>query len=78
MKNLEGEAEAIEGYFRLLENYPDMEREDRQVIEEIISDEQNHSIKLIRLGLKYGNIRISPDGMASTLNFIVENIDDGS
>jgi rubrerythrin len=49
--NNQDEQEAIRGYYDLLEVLIDPE--DKKVIEEIISDEKNHSELLTKLALKY-------------------------
>ena len=49
--NLGDEAEAIEGYYRLLEVITDPG--DQDILKEIISDEKNHMTLLKNLSLKY-------------------------
>lgn len=58
--NIKGEWDAIEGYNKLLTLIDN--DEDRAVIEEIISDEKNHSMKLQNMLSKYdGDIQVNND-----------------
>ena len=52
--NISGEASAREGYFDLIRKMP---IEDRPIVEEIIADEMNHSLKLKSLVEKYSGIK---------------------
>ena len=55
-KNNAGEQEAIEGYFQLL-SLPGLPRELYADIQEIISDEMNHSEKLSKWASKLSGIK---------------------
>jgi len=57
--NNEDEQEAIHGYYELLASLTDPE--DIAQIEEIISDEKNHSHMLTNMALKYDNIEEAED-----------------
>ena len=60
-KNNKGEQDAIEGYHALLSVIGDSDAEAVSVINEIISDEKNHSEKLNALTEKYDNIEPNKD-----------------
>lgn len=70
-KNIKDEAEAIEGYYPLVEA---LEAEDDKdclaLVKEIISDEKNHLNLLQGIMLKYDNIDIAGDEMAETFDFL--------
>jgi len=53
-KNIKSESEAIEGYYKLLENLKD--KEDIKKIQEIIADELNHRNELMEINKKYSKI----------------------
>lgn len=58
--NIKGEWDAIEGYNKLMSL--DIDDTDRAIIEEIISDEKNHSERLQTMLMKYdGNVPVSED-----------------
>lgn len=56
-KNNEGEQDAIEGYHALLSVVGDADQELVDTINEIISDEKNHSERLNALAEKYDDIK---------------------
>lgn len=60
-KNNKGEQDAIEGYHALLSVIGDSDAEAVSIINEIISDEKNHSEKLNALTEKYDNIEPNKD-----------------
>ena len=60
-KNNKGEQDAIEGYQALLSVLGDCDAEVVSVINEIISDEKNHSEKLNALIEKYDSIEPNKD-----------------
>lgn len=60
-KNNEGEQDAIEGYQELLSVIGDEDKEAVDIINEIISDEKNHSEKLNKLAEKYDGIEPNKD-----------------
>ena len=60
-KNDEGELDAIQGYQELLSVIGPEDQEAVDVINEIISDEKNHSEKLKALMLKYDGIEPNKD-----------------
>lgn len=70
-KNIADEAEAIEGYYPLLEALElEKDEEGIAIIKEIISDEKNHLNLLQGLMMQYDEIKIAGDGMAETFNFL--------
>ena len=60
-KNKKGEQDAIEGYHALLSVIGDSDAEAVSIINEIISDEKNHSEKLSALTEKYDSIEPNKD-----------------
>ena len=60
-KNNKGEQDAIEGYHPLLSVIGDSDAEAVSIINEIISDEKNHSEKLSALTEKYDSIEPNKD-----------------
>lgn len=58
-ENIEDEASAREGYYKLLCKLTDTA--DRDIIREIISDELNHSDKLREMVKKYSKIKEATD-----------------
>lgn len=60
-KNNKGEQDAIEGYHALLSVIGDSDAEAVSIINEIISDEKNHSEKLSALTEKYDSIEPNKD-----------------
>ncbi len=74
LKNLESECGAMEGYYSMITEYPDMEDVDKEKIFEIISDEAQHSLILGNMQLKYGGAVIASDGTAQVLNSILEKV----
>ena len=61
-KNIADEAEAIEGYYPLLEELElEKDEEGVAIIKEIISDEKNHLNLLQGLMMQYDNIKIAGD-----------------
>lgn len=60
-KNNKGEQDAIEGYHALLSVIGDSDAEAVSIINEIISDEKNHSEKLNALTEKYDSIEPNKD-----------------
>lgn len=60
-KNNKGEQDAIEGYHALLSVIGDSDAEAVSIINEIISDEKNHSEKLNALTEKYDSIAPNED-----------------
>lgn len=60
-KNNESELSAIEGYQKLLAVIGEDDKEAIDIINEIISDEKNHVVKLNELMEKYDNIPPNKD-----------------
>lgn len=74
-KNIADEAEAIEGYYPLLEALQEQNDEEGvALVKEIISDEKNHMNLLQGLMLEYDRINIAGDGMPSTLDFLKKHL----
>lgn len=70
-KNIKDEAEAIEGYYPLLEALIEAEDKDGvALVEEIISDEKNHLNLLQVILAKHDNIKIAADDMQQTFDFL--------
>ena len=73
-KNIADEAEAIEGYYPLLEALEaEGDKDGVALVKEIISDEKNHMNLLQVIMLKYDSIEIAPDKMAETFAFLKKN-----
>lgn len=73
-KNIADEAEAIEGYYPLLEALEaEGDKDCVALVKEIISDEKNHMNLLQGIMLKYDLIEIAPDKMAETFDFLKKN-----
>ena len=66
-QNCIGEESALQGYYQLIDalNHSDLPEADRKAlvgeIEEIISDELNHSQKLTKFMIKYGGVNPATD-----------------
>ena len=74
-KNIADEAEAIEGYYPLVEALEaEGDKECLALVKEIISDEKNHLNLLQGIMMKYDNIEIAGDEMAETFDFLKKNI----
>lgn len=70
-KNIADEAEAIEGYYPLLEALNEAgDKDGAALVEEIISDEKNHMNILQVIMAKHDKIKIASDGMQDTFNFL--------
>lgn len=70
-KNIADEAEAIEGYYPLLEALEEEKDEEGvALVKEIISDEKNHLNLLQGLMMEYDAINIASDKMPETLDFL--------
>lgn len=70
-KNIADEAQAIEGYYPLLEALElEKDEEGIDIIKEIISDEKNHLNLLQGLMAQYDDIKIANDGMIETFNYL--------
>lgn len=75
-RNLKDEAEAINGYLPLLEELEQAgDMQGAELVREIISDEKNHlnTLQVILMHHDTG-IKISPDNMNSTFDYLKENI----
>jgi rubrerythrin len=76
-KNIADEAEAIEGYYPLLDELEAAgDKEGLALVKEIISDEKNHLNLLQRIMLKHDNIDIAGDNMAETSAFLKKHAKD--
>ena len=74
-KNIADEAEAIEGYYPLLDELEAAgDKEGAAIVKEIISDEKNHLNLLQVIMMKHDNIEIAKDEMAETFDFLKKNI----
>lgn len=70
-KNIADEAQAIEGYYPLLEALElEKDEEGIDIIKEIISDEKNHLNLLQGLMAQYDDIKIANDGMIETFDYL--------
>ena len=70
-KNIADEAEAIEGYYPLLDALNEAgDKDGAAMVEEIISDEKNHMNILQVIMAKHDNIKIAADGMQDVFNFL--------
>ena len=70
-KNIKDEAEAIEGYYPLLEELIAAgDKEGAALVEEIISDEKNHLNLLQVIMAKHDDIKIASDDMEKTFDFL--------
>lgn len=70
-KNIKDEAEAIEGYYPLLDELIAAgDKEGAALVEEIISDEKNHLNLLQVIMAKHDNIKIASDDMEKTFDFL--------
>ena len=74
-KNIADEAEAIEGYYPLLEALEE-EKDDACValVKEIISDEKNHMNILQMIMLAHDEIKIAKDEMPVVLEYLKRNL----
>lgn len=67
--NAIGEYDAMRGYTDFLVQFGmALSPEDVAIIEEIISDEKNHAIKLAAMACRYDGISPSPDDLKEALN----------
>jgi rubrerythrin len=74
-KNIADEAQAIEGYYPLLEELEEVKDDEAiDMIKEIISDEKNHLNLLQAIMLKYDKIKIASDDMRETLDYLKGNL----
>ena len=74
-KNIADEAQAIEGYYPLLDELEAAgDKEGAAIVKEIISDEKNHLNLLQVIMMKHDNIEIAKDEMAETFDFLKKNI----
>lgn len=74
-KNIADEAEAIEGYYPLLEELEEQKDDEAiAMIKEIISDEKNHMNLLQAIMLRYDGIKIASDDMRETFDFLKGNL----
>lgn len=70
-KNIADEAQAIEGYYPLLEELiAKGDKEGAALVEEIISDEKNHLNILQVIMAKHDDIKIASDNMEKTFDFL--------
>lgn len=70
-KNIADEAEAIEGYYPLLDALKEADDKDgAAIVEEIISDEKNHMNLLQVVMAKHDDIKIASDDMPETFDFL--------
>ena len=70
-KNIADEAEAIEGYYPLLDELEAAgDKEGADIVKEIISDEKNHLNLLQVIMAKHDNIKIAADDMPETFQFL--------
>lgn len=70
-KNIKDEAEAIEGYYPLLDELIAAgDKEGAALVEEIISDEKNHLNLLQVIMAKHDDIKIASDDMEKTFDFL--------
>lgn len=68
-----GEEEAKMNYMKFLACYgKKLQDKDREAIEEIIADEQNHSLILLAMSKKYSRIKPTDDGLAEALKTLSE------
>lgn len=74
-KNIADEAQAIEGYYPLLEELEEGKDDEAiAMIKEIISDEKNHLNLLQAIMLKYDKIKIASDDMRETFDYLKGNL----
>lgn len=74
-KNIADEAEAIEGYYPLLEALEEEKDEDAiAIVKEIISDEKNHLNLLQVIMMEHDEIKIAKDEMPEVFDFLKANI----
>ena len=74
-KNIADEAEAIEGYYPLLEALElEKDEEGIAIIKEIISDEKNHLNLLQGIMMQYDEIKIAADDMPEVLDYLKKNL----
>lgn len=74
-KNIADEAEAIEGYYPLLEALEEEKDEEAiAMVKEIISDEKNHLNLLQAIMLDHDKIKIASDDMPEVLDFLKSNL----
>lgn len=72
---LEGEANAQDGYAAFLDEHADvLVSEDVAILSEILADESNHTLKLIAMAKKYSGIAPSPDDLKETLEAIGKGV----
>jgi rubrerythrin len=70
-KNIADEAQAIEGYYPLLEALVEAnDLEGANLVKEIISDEKNHLNLLQVIMAKHDDIKIASDDMEATFDFL--------
>lgn len=70
-KNIADEAEAIEGYYPLLDELIEKgDTDGANIVKEIISDEKNHLNLLQVIMMKYDEINIAPDDMTDSFDFL--------
>lgn len=74
-KNIADEAEAIEGYYPLLQALEEEKDDDAiAIIKEIISDEKNHMNLLQVIMMEHDNIKIAKDEMPEVFDYLKANI----
>lgn len=74
-KNIADEAEAIEGYYPLLEELEEAKDEESiALVKEIISDEKNHLNLLQAIMLAHDEIKIAKDEMPEVLDYLKRNL----
>jgi rubrerythrin len=70
-KQLKGESDAMEEYQEFLGCFTNkLKNEDKAVIEEIVADEMNHSLKLLAMAKKYSMISPTEDDLQEALRFL--------
>ena len=74
-KNIADEADAIEGYYPLLEELEETKDEEAiAMVKEIISDEKNHMNLLQAIMLSHDDIKIAADDMPQVFDYLKKNL----
>lgn len=74
-KNIADEAEAIEGYYPLLEELEEAKDEESiALVRRIVSEEKNHMNLLQAIMLAHDEIKIEKDNMPEVLDYLKKNL----
>ena len=73
---VQDEAEANTGYNKFLHDHKvSLDTEDVNTILEIMSDEVNHTLKLLAIAKKYDNVKAAPDGAHEAMREIMDGVE---